>query len=99
MTEKREAESAICVLTRWEDAGAQWRVDSLDGDRVIISLRACTGETVDRLTSTDPQLLAYVAARPSSEVDRPPRRSPHAPEEGRVERAGAVGARVTKALR
>jgi len=78
--EANASTSAVCALARWEDAGAHWRVETIDGDHAVISLLACTGEVVDHLTSSDPQLLAYVAMRPSSETDRPSRANHEASE-------------------
>ncbi len=60
-------ESPIAILTRWEEAGAVWRTRSLSEREAIVSLRACTGEEVDELRSSDPALLAYLAGRGSSD--------------------------------
>ncbi|WP_432560287.1 hypothetical protein [Granulicoccus sp. GXG6511] len=55
-------------LERWTDSGAHWRVVRRSGDRITIALITCTGdEEVDRLTSTDPRLVAWLAGRASSE--------------------------------
>ncbi len=62
-------ESPIAVLTRWEEAGAVWRTRSLGADRAVVALCACTGEQVDELSSSDPGLIAYLAARPRSDDD------------------------------
>ena len=53
----------IEILERWEDHGAIWRVMALGPEHVSIDLCACTGEPVDRLDSSDPELLEYVRAR------------------------------------
>jgi hypothetical protein len=51
------SEDPIAVLSRWEAAGAVWRVVARDGDAVTIALCQCDGgEEVGRLTSTDPRL-------------------------------------------
>jgi hypothetical protein len=56
------------VLRRWEDSGATWRVVSRAGGRLRIALITCTGdEEMDRLESDDPDLLAFVGERTSSE--------------------------------
>lgn len=55
------------VLDRWEEHGAVWRVASLTPERAQVDLCACTGEPVDRLESGDPELIAYLRVRPSSE--------------------------------
>lgn len=61
-------ESPVAALTRWEEAGAVWRTLSLTGDGAVVALCACTGEQVDELHSDDPALLAYLAARPRSDL-------------------------------
>lgn len=58
----------IDKLTRWSDSGATWRVFSRTPERVTIELLTCTGgEVVERLTSTNPELLAWLGGRESSE--------------------------------
>ena len=58
----------IAVLQRWADAGAVWRVVDRRRCRVTVALYQCDGgEEVDRITSTDPGLLRYLAGRTSSE--------------------------------
>lgn len=63
-------------LQRWEEAGAVWRVMSRRPDSVTVALLRCdAGEEVERLQSQDPDVIAYVAGRDSSEesfVDRWP---------------------------
>jgi hypothetical protein len=62
------SEDPVDMLQRWEDAGAIWRVVSRDTHRVEVALLTCTGgEEVDRLHSSDPELLAFVGERWSSE--------------------------------
>jgi hypothetical protein len=64
--------SAVRVLRRWEDSGAVWRVTSRSVGRIEISLLSCdAGEEMDRLTSTDPELLGYVGARDGSDQTHP----------------------------
>lgn len=59
---------AIATLLRWTDSGAHWRVLQRTREEVTISLITCTGdEEVHRLTSADPELLAWLGARTSSE--------------------------------
>ena len=58
----------ITVLQRWADAGAVWRVVDRRRASVTVALYQCDGgEEVDRITSTDPGLLRYLAGRTSSE--------------------------------
>ena len=53
------------VLARWERAGGTWRVVARSSSAATVTL--CRGEEVERLTSSDPRLLAYLGARASSE--------------------------------
>ena len=56
------------VLQRWEDSGAVWRVVSRTDSTIVVALLTCSaGEEVDRFTSTDPDLLAFVGRRAGSE--------------------------------
>jgi hypothetical protein len=51
-------------LQRWEDSGAVWEVITRSGDSVTIGLLRCDGgEEVDRFTSDDPRLLAFIGDR------------------------------------
>jgi hypothetical protein len=65
--------SPVDHLRRWEEFGAVWRVVRRDRDSVTISMCRCDGgEEVDRLTSADPELVAWLAGRTRS--DEPPTR-------------------------
>lgn len=58
----------IEVLERWQSFGAMWRVVARAPGSVTISLCRCDGgEEVQRLTSTNPELLGWLADRTSSE--------------------------------
>jgi hypothetical protein len=61
-------------LERWELFGAIWRVRSLEPTEAVVELCTCDGEPVEELHSEDPELLAYLAARPASE--HPPTHRP-----------------------
>lgn len=64
MTEDQPVET----LSRWSDSGATWRVLRRAPTSITISLRRCDGgEEVGRLTSSDPDLLAWIGNRSSSE--------------------------------
>lgn len=75
-------EPPLLTLQRWEEHGAIWRTRSVQDGEVVVDLCACHGELVDQLRSRDPELLDYLARRPSSdsepltapapERDRPP---------------------------
>ena len=55
-------------ITRWQDRGGTWRVLARHGDRVTVSLCRCdAGEEMERLTSTDADVLAYLGDRDASD--------------------------------
>jgi hypothetical protein len=61
-------DEAVARLRRWEDSGAVWRVLSRTDDALVISLLTCSaGEEVDRLRSSDPDLLDFVGRRAGSD--------------------------------
>jgi hypothetical protein len=53
-------------LERWVEFGAHWRVVDLSDERAVVDLCACTGETVERRESDDPELVRYVRSAQSS---------------------------------
>ena len=58
----------VAALQRWETSGAVWRVLSRTPSGVTVSLCRCDGgEEVERFSSDDPALLAYLDGRDSSE--------------------------------
>ncbi len=63
------AEPPLVTLARWEDYGALWRVRSIGDEEAVVELCNCHGEPVDQLRSSEPELLRYLALRPSSELD------------------------------
>jgi hypothetical protein len=57
------------IVRRWQESGAMWRVVSRTSSGISIALMTCDGgEEVHRLTSSDPELLAFVGTRSSSEL-------------------------------
>ncbi len=65
---ERQATSPVEILRRWEQGGAVWRVVSRTDTRLEVALMTCTAaETVERINSADPELLAFVGDRSSSE--------------------------------
>ena len=56
-------DTPIDVLTRWEDGGAEWKLESLTDERAVVILCTCTGEPVDRLESGDDELLRFLRER------------------------------------
>ena len=58
----------VATLRRWEGSGAVWQVVGRTASAVTVALLTCDGgQEVERLSSGDPALLAYVADRESSE--------------------------------
>jgi hypothetical protein len=54
-------------LQRWQDSGAVWEVIARTANTITIGLLRCDGgEEVDRFTSDDPGLLAFIGDRRSS---------------------------------
>ena len=67
MTTSEHPGDPVARLQRWESFGAHWVVLDDDGARVTVSLCRCDGgEEVERLTSDDPSLRAFLAGRTSS---------------------------------
>ena len=70
MSEETESTGtpAVEMLRRWERGGAVWRLLSRTPDSVEISLMTCTGDQeVDRLVSSDPELLEFLRDRTRSD--------------------------------
>jgi hypothetical protein len=62
------ATPTIELLERWQSFGATWRVvEQQVGSVTIVLCRCDGGEEVQRLTSTDAALQAWLAGRTSSE--------------------------------
>jgi hypothetical protein len=63
----RSGAELVAVLRRWEESGATWQVLIRRRGEVTVALCRCDdGEEVDRFTSADPDLLAYLAGRSSN---------------------------------
>jgi hypothetical protein len=70
VTSPKDPTDPVARLRRWESFGAHWVVLDDDGARVTISLRRCDGgEEVERLTSDDASLRAFLAGRTSSALE------------------------------
>lgn len=55
------------ILQRWEDFGGVWRVLATGGHAATVSLCRCDGgEEVQRLTTEEPDLVAWLAEHPES---------------------------------
>ncbi|NMM85525.1 hypothetical protein B2J88_14300 [Rhodococcus sp. SRB_17] len=64
MAEENDRET----LSRWADSGAMWRVLHRTPTSITVSLCRCDGgEEIDRLTSTDPDLLTWIGDRRASD--------------------------------
>ena len=67
MTSSKDPLDPVARLQRWESFGAHWVVLDDDGARVTVSLCRCDGgEEVERLTSDDASVRAFLAGRTSS---------------------------------
>jgi hypothetical protein len=55
-------------LRRWELSGGTWHVLRRSGTHAVVELCACTGEPMERLSSSDRELLDYLIARPEMEA-------------------------------
>jgi hypothetical protein len=68
----RAEDSVVGVLRRWEDSGGVWRVVSRSATRLDLALLTCdAAEEMERVTSTDPAVLAFVGARGGSDDPAP----------------------------
>jgi hypothetical protein len=47
-------------LERWADAGAHWRVVHHSERHAVVEFQECTGEPVERVSSDDPAVIAYL---------------------------------------
>jgi hypothetical protein len=56
-------DSPVDILQRWEDHGAVWRAVHVSDARAVIDLCTCTGEPVERLESSDPELIRFIRER------------------------------------
>jgi hypothetical protein len=55
-------------LRRWELSGGTWVVLHRSPTHAVVELCACTGEPMERLTSSDRELLDFLARRPEPEA-------------------------------
>jgi len=74
MTMDKPPSEDLHRLLRWHEAGGTWRVAARSNASVTVSLCRCDGgEEMDRLSSSDNDLLEYLAGRSSSEDFAPER--------------------------
>ena len=58
----------MAELQRWQDSGALWEVLARKAGWVTVALLRCDGgEEMERFTSDDPRLLAFIGDRRSSD--------------------------------
>jgi hypothetical protein len=63
-----EYDDLVDRLQRWQDAGATWRVLHRAGGRITVGLFTCDGgEEMERATSDDPAVLAFIGDRTTSD--------------------------------
>jgi hypothetical protein len=64
----RSDEDPAAALQRWQEFGGMWQVVSRSPAGVTVSLRRCDGgEEIERITSDDPALLAFLGERTTSQ--------------------------------
>ena len=57
----------VPTLLRWQDFGGVWRLVSHTSSGAVVALCRCDGgEEVDRLSSSHPATLAFLAAHPGN---------------------------------
>ena len=62
--------SALARLIRWETAGGTWRVAGRGANGASVVLCRCDGgEELERLVSSDPDLLEFLDRAPASDDD------------------------------
>jgi hypothetical protein len=59
---KPEPEAPLAILRRWEAHGATWRTITLTEKLAVVELCTCYGTPVDRLRSSDPELLRFLSS-------------------------------------
>jgi hypothetical protein len=47
-------------LESWTLSGGRWRVVSISNDRAVVDLCTCTGESMERLESDEPAVIAQL---------------------------------------
>jgi hypothetical protein len=62
---KPDRETPLAILQRWEAHGATWRTITLTEKLAVVELCTCHGTPVDRLRSSDPELLRFLSAPPA----------------------------------
>ena len=61
-----DREAPVATLERWERHGAVWRAVHVSDAKAIVDLCTCHGEPVDRIESSDPDLIRLLRERPVS---------------------------------
>jgi hypothetical protein len=61
-------EAPVEKLRRWELSGGTWRVVHRSDTHAVVDLCACTGERMERVSSSDRGLLEYLTSRPEADA-------------------------------
>jgi hypothetical protein len=56
-------ETPVEIVRRWEDHGAEWRAVHVSDELAVLDLCTCTGEPVERMESSDLELIRFVRER------------------------------------
>jgi hypothetical protein len=56
-------ETPVEILRRWEEHGAEWRAVHVSDVHAVVDLCTCTGEPVERMESSDPELIRFLRER------------------------------------
>jgi hypothetical protein len=56
-------EATIEELEDWERSGGRWRPFEVSSEYAVVDLCTCSGELMERVESSDPELIAFVRAR------------------------------------
>ncbi|WP_210508241.1 hypothetical protein [Naasia sp. SYSU D00057] len=60
--------SPLARVLRWEDAGGTWRRETGGAEQASVVLCRCDGgEEVERIVSSDPELLAFLDGVPADD--------------------------------
>jgi hypothetical protein len=63
-------QGSLSVLERWCDNGGEYRIVHLSDGLAVVQLCTCSGEPVDRLVASDPQLLRYLSETGDNGAER-----------------------------
>jgi hypothetical protein len=55
----------VDALERWVQSGAHWRVVEISVEHAVVEMCSCTGEPMQRLSTSDPAVIGYLRTAPS----------------------------------